>query len=719
MWDRAAIAANAWIRGTTGVDNLSGGNGNDTFLGDLGNNSFFSTGGSDIFIYRSGDGSDFINEESGSTAETDVLRLTDLNAADITVSRVGVDLFVRVNSTGHEIELDEQFWSSDWYGIDRVEFADGSFWDRATLNYNATHHAPTGAVTITGTAAEDQTLTANTSSIQDVDGLGTFHYQWQRSTTGGSSWSNVGTDQATYVLGDADVGAIVRVTVSYTDGSGTLESLASGATSTVTNVNDTPLAVNDSKAVNENAVATGSVLTNDSDADIGDTMRVSNVSNVTSGSQPVPSGGNTNIAGVYGTLTLNSNGSYSYSPNNAAALDLLPGQNVTDVFTYTASDTQTATANATLTFNITGVANTYTGTAGDDTLTGSPGADILDGLGGNDILIGGAGADTLIGGSGTDTASYANAPAAVIANLTTPASNTGHAAGDTYNGVENLTGSAFNDTLTGDANANTLDGGAGNDTLDGNDGNDILIGGAGGDTLNGGNGTDTASYATAAAGVTANLATPASNTGDAAGDTYTTIENLTGSAFADTLTGNASANVLDGGAGDDTLIGGAGADALIGGSGIDTASYATSTAAVTVNLLTPASNTGDAAGDTFNGIENLTGGTVADTLTGDANANILSGLAGNDTLNGGDGNDILIGGAGGDLMTGGNGTDTASYATAAAGVTANLATPASNTGDAASDTYTTIENLTGSAFADTLTGRPASMRSTAATATTR
>jgi len=707
VWDRGAIAANAWIRGTIGADSLSvsaGVNGNETFFGDLGNDSFFSTAGSDTFVYRSGDGSDFINEESGLTAETDVLRFTDLNAADITVSRVGVDLFVRVNSTSHEIEFDEQFWSSDWYGIDRVEFADGSFWDRATLNYNATHHAPTGTATITGTAAEDQTLTANTSSIQDFDGLGTLHYQWQRSANGGASWSNVGTDQATYVLGDADAGAIVRVTVSYTDGSGTLESLASAATGTVSNINDTPIGVNDTKAVNESAVATGSVLTNDSDADIGDTIRVSNVSNVTSGSQPIGFGGGTNIVGVYGTLSLNSNGSYSYSPNNSAALDLLPGQNVSDVFTYTASDTQNANANATLTFNITGVANTYTGTAGDDTLTGSLGPDILDGLGGNDILIGGAGADTLIGGTGTDTASYANAPAAVIANMTAPASNTGHAAGDTYSGVENLTGSAFNDTLTGDANANTLDGGAGTDTLVGNDGNDILIGGAGGDTLTGGNGTDTASYATAAAGVVANLTTPASNTGDAAGDTYTTIENLTGSAFADTLTGNASANALDGGAGDDILIGGAGADALIGGSGIDTASYATSTAAVTVNLLTPASNTGDAAGDTYNGIENVTGGTAIDNITGDANANTLNGGAGNDTMNGGDGNDLLIGGAGGDLMTGGNGTDTASYATAAAGVTANLATSASNTGDAASDTYTTIENLTGSAFADTLTG---------------
>ena len=71
------------------------------------------------------------------------------------------------------------------------------------------------------------------------------------------------------------------------------------------------------------------------------------------------------------------------------------------------------------------------------------------------------------------------------------------------------------------------------------------------------------------------MRTPTDNTGDAAGDTYTTIENLTGSAFADTLIAANGANTLDGGAGNDVLIGGAGADALIGGTGTDTASYAT------------------------------------------------------------------------------------------------------------------------------------------------
>ena len=50
-------------------------------------------------------------------------------------------------------------------------------------------------------------------------------------------------------------------------------------------------------------------------------------------------------------------------------------------------------------------------------------------------------------------------------------------------GIENLTGSDFDDVLLGDAGANTIDGGAGSDVLSGEGGSDVLIGGAGFDAL--------------------------------------------------------------------------------------------------------------------------------------------------------------------------------------------------------------------------------------------
>jgi Ca2+-binding RTX toxin-like protein len=250
----------------------------------------------------------------------------------------------------------------------------------------------------------------------------------------------------------------------------------------------------------------------------------------------------------------------------------------------------------------------------------------------------------------------------------------------------NRAGTDASQTLAGGDFADTLSGLGGDDVLHGNGGDDTLIGGAGGDTIIGGSGTDTASYALSAAGVTVNLGAGTASGGDAAGDTLSGIENLIGSAQADTLTGDGNDNVLEGGAGGDTLD---------GGGGSDTASYASSVAGVTVNLGAGTASGGDAAGDTLSGIENLIGSAQADTLTGDGGNNRLDGNAGDDTL---------IGGAGGDTLIGGLGSDTASYAGSAAGVTVSLATGTGSGGDAAGDTLSGIENLVGSAQADTLTG---------------
>ncbi|WP_297324593.1 cadherin-like domain-containing protein [Nitrosomonas sp.] len=96
---------------------------------------------------------------------------------------------------------------------------------------------PTGTVTIDGTAQENAILTADISTIDDNDGLGTFSYQWLRNNVAIGSATD-----GTYTLGDADVGKKISVEVSYTDGHGTLESLTSAQTGFVDNVNDSPTA---------------------------------------------------------------------------------------------------------------------------------------------------------------------------------------------------------------------------------------------------------------------------------------------------------------------------------------------------------------------------------------------------------------------------------------------------------------------------------------------
>jgi len=376
------------------------------------------------------------------------------------------------------------------------------------------------------------------------------------------------------------------------------------------------------------------------------------------------------------------------------------------------------------------------GGIGNDTIVGNVLANQLNGRNGNDTLNGGAGNDTLgggggttdrlIGGTGSDTAWYYDGIyismdkwAGITVSLENPAINTGDAAGDIYDSIENIWGTLYDDKLYGDAQANMLRGDNGADAIYGRTGNDTLIGGLGADRLYGESGVDTASYALASAGVTANLTTPSVNTGEAAGDSYSSIENLTGSRYADILTGNTGVNVisggagndtLNGGAGNDTLIGGAGADKLYGEAGVDTASYAAATAGVTANLSKPSVNTGEGAGDSYSLIENLTGSRYADILTGNTGANVISGGAGNDTLDSGTGNDTLVGGAGADKLYGGSGTDTASYADAAAGVTANLGKASVNTGDAKGDVYSSVEYLIGSNYADILTGNDANNR---------
>jgi Ca2+-binding RTX toxin-like protein len=128
---------------------------------------------------------------------------------------------------------------------------------------------------------------------------------------------------------------------------------------------------------------------------------------------------------------------------------------------------------------------------------------------------------------------------------------------------------------------------------------------------------------------------------------------LAGNSGFDTLKGEAGDDVLYGGTGNDILDGGAGKDVLIGGSGLDAASYASSSAAVRVQLSASATNTGDAAGDEFYSIENVIGGAGADVIGGDDGENELTGGKGNDQLSGNSGDDTYVWntGDGADVIT--------------------------------------------------------------------
>ncbi len=307
--------------------------------------------------------------------------------------------------------------------------------------------------------------------------------------------------------------------------------------------------------------------------------------------------------------------------------------------------------------------------AGDDDIRGSTAYDVLHGFdgddfikgnGGGDTIDGGLGADIMVGGGG-DTRYYVdNARDATIefagGGRDTVFSVVDHTLREYVDDLLLLdnaitgTGNELKNLVDGTDGNNMLYGLGGGDTLQGNRGDDILNGGAGADFLGGSIGVDTASYSNATTGLTASLIKPLVNTGEAAGDTYSEIENLLGSKYGDVLIGDAGSNALNGGDGNDVLHGRQGADALIGGAGTDTASYSSASAGVTASMSNTALNTNDAEGDTFNAIENLTGSSHNDYLYGSTGANTLSGGAGNDKLNGGLGNDRLSGGTGNDTF---------------------------------------------------------------------
>ncbi len=157
--------------------------------------------------------------------------------------------------------------------------------------------------------------------------------------------------------------------------------------------------------------------------------------------------------------------------------------------------------------------------------------------------------------------------------------------------------------IPGDAaNDDLIEAGAGNDTIFGGEGADEIYGGTGNDILEGGREDDT----------------------------------------------------LYGGDGNDTLFAGWGSDSFDGGAGTDTYSVTGSAPegfAFDIDLETGT----DQYGNTYTDIENIIGGTAADSLTGDTGVNTLDGRGGNDILTGGDGADVLLGGDDADTINGGSG----------------------------------------------------------------
>jgi len=245
--------------------------------------------------------------------------------------------------------------------------------------------------------------------------------------------------------------------------------------------------------------------------------------------------------------------------------------------------------------------------------------------------------------------------------------------------IENAIGGSGDDAITGNDADNELTGNGGNDNLDGGDGTDYaLYSGAqasytitdnmdGTFTISGGGeGTDTLSNIEFASFTDGDVAlapgggaingTPNNDSplnGTSGDDVINGLggNDTIGDAGNDVLEGGDGNDIHSGGTGTDRFVGGEGNDTHLGGGGIDTIDYRFADSGVTFDLTLGGvgGTVGDAAGDTYYGVERALGSDFADHITGATSTDILRGGGGDDYIYGGDGGyDSLFGDAGDD-----------------------------------------------------------------------
>lgn len=394
------------------------------------------------------------------------------------------------------------------------------------------------------------------------------------------------------------------------------------------------------------------------------------------------SGANT-LNGAFGADTMaGGDGNDTYIVDNAGDIVLETSNSASQIDLVASTVSFTLGANVENLRLLGSAAIDGTGNTLNNIIYANAGNNVIDGLGGNDTAsYASLNLLSLSGGSLTSsTVTSSVSTAGVIVDLNIVGIQDTQGSGfDRLVGIENLTGSDFNDELTGNAGANILDGGEGADVLTGGMGNDIYVVDAADVVveLNGAiEGIDTV-QSSVDYRLTANVEHLVL-TGSAASGIGNNLDNqLTGNSSANFLDGRAGADQMNGMTGNDTYVVDNLGDEITDSSGIDMVmTYINHTLGTTIENLR------------FMGTNSLNG-------TGNNLNNVVWMNIGDNVVDGG--NDTLFGGVQGDTL---------SYEFGAtAGITFDLAiTGAQATGGSGSDTVVNFENLTGSNYNDLLSG---------------
>ena len=300
----------------------------------------------------------------------------------------------------------------------------------------------------------------------------------------------------------------------------------------------------------------------------------------------------------------------------------------TATFEYTVSDGQGGSHSN---FVDVQVSTTINGTDASETLpAGSDADESFYAMVGDDTILGSGGNDYFDGGDGVDIVSYAGSTDGVHVDLTNMSQQSVSLSqgSDTFYSIENVEGSAFNDTLIGDTGANLLTG---------VDGDDTLTGGGGADILDGGTGQNLYIYSSATDSIQGAADVIKSLTPQDAIQ-FIGMRDMT---FVSTSSTDAATFMAGGMAADTVYYVSVGSgDNFIYVNGAGTGTDYTGTFIV-LDTGVPAPTAEQILADDYP-LYVIQGTDGNETLTGDAAVNTLVGLLGNDTLQGADGDDHYI-----------------------------------------------------------------------------